>query len=281
MAKIYTINHLEYIGKLSDISLFLDFAAGSMQDADVKARALGKWMSGIDDFFMDDRFFKQSVTQEQRQEFIAKRVQAIRDSYLKKFDDGGRIVLNMGLVMSCTILELFFEHVFFTLLDANPKTLLSLSEEKTITLQQLVQASTLNDAIQSIKEKSVDQIIRKGTKTILDKLDFIGIKTAAIFSWEHFKEDVKVRFQSWDENKLIDIFNERHAIVHDNSYSINNMDEYLLRKEFFDKIISSLSLLIWKKFYTYGVILDSHQKIREALQAEGKDPSNYPPPPEF
>ena len=92
-------------------------------------------------------------------------------------------------------------------------------------------------------------------------------------------EEVQVRFAGWDGKKLNSIFEERHSVVHNNTIPLRSIEELLLRKDFFTKIILNISMLAWHKFYKYGVILDSHDKIRTAIKASGGDPTTYPPPP--
>jgi len=132
--------------------------------------------------------------------------------------------------------------------------------------------------LRNFKNKYIEHITRQGTKEILNAFNLIGIKTDSLFSWSNFTDEIQKQFASWDEKILIKIFNERHSIVHDNLYPINNVQELFIRKDFFKNIILNLSVETWHKFYKYSVILDSHEHIRNAIKASGGNPDSYPPP---
>jgi len=275
----HVVKTFEYIGKFSDICLFLDYSLNAMEYPDVKRRSLQKWMNGIPDLVRNERFINKNLPKEQLEKFALKAEEQIKESYLNKFNNSNKIILNMSLVMICTVMEMFFEHIFLTIMNANPQTLLTLTKDRNITLEQLLKFNDYDKVLDHFKEKYVEHITRQGTKEILNAFDSVGIKTNSIFSWSNCTDEVQKQFASWNDKKLIDIFNERHSIVHDNHYPINNIQEFILRKDFFTIIIGNLSIEIWHKFYKYGVILDSHEIMRNAIKAEGGDPNSYPPPP--
>ena len=277
--KTHVVKTFEYIGKFSDICLFLDYSLNAMVYPDVKKGALQKWMNGIPSLVRDERFINKALPKEQLEKFALKFEEQIKESYLKKFNDCNKIILNMSLVMICTAMEMFLEHIFLTIMNANPQTLLTLSKDRNITLEQLLKFNDYDKVLDHFKEKYIEHITRQGTKEILNAFDSVGIKTNSLFSWSDFTDEVQKQFASWNDKTLIDIFNERHSIVHDNLYPINDIQEFVLRKDFFTKIILNLSVETWHKFYKYGVILDSHELIRNAVKAEGGDPNSYPPPP--
>lgn len=277
--KTHVVKTFEYIGKFSDICLFLDYSLNAMEYPDVKRRSLQKWMNGIPDLVRNERFINKDLPKEQLEKFALKAEEQIKESYLKKFNDCNKIILNMSLVMICTVMEMFFEHIFLIIMNANPQTLLTLSKDRNITLEQVLKFNDYDKILDHFKEKYVEYITRQGTKEILNAFDSVGIKTNSIFSWSNCTDEVQKQFASWNDKKLIDIFNERHSIVHDNHYPINNVQEFILRNDFFKIIIGKLSIEIRYKFYKYGVILDSDEIMRNAIKASGGDPDSYSPLP--
>ncbi len=278
--KTRVIETILFMGKLSDVYVFLDYALNAMDEPVVKKKSLTKWMGGIADLVRDARFVKKGVLSEKEFEaFALQAEEAIKDSYVKKFNDSKKTVLNLSLVMMCTVMELFFEHVFDVIFKANSQTLLSLSKDKNITVEQFLKHTNYDDVLNEFVQKSTDHIIRQGTKEILKAFDNIGIKTDKVFSWSDFTEEVQLQFADWNDEKLSEIFNERHSIVHDNAMPFQSFEELLMRQEFFTKIILNISIQAWHKFYKYGVILDAHDKIRMSIRASGGDPTSYPPPP--
>lgn len=278
----HVIETFLYTGKLSDVYLFLDYALNAMEEPTVRQKALLKWMNGVPDLVRDERFVNKTALSEKDFETFAQQVEeSFKESYLKKFNESKITVLNLSLVMMCTVLELFFEHVLSLILRANPKTLLTLSKDKNISVEQFLKKTTYDDVLNEFIEKTTDHIIRQGTIDTLKAFDSIGIKTSNVFSWANFTEEVQLGFAGWDEKKLNDIFHERHSIVHDNAIPLHSVDDLLLRKDFFTKIILNVSIQAWHKFYKYGIILDAHEQMRMAIKASGGDPTSYPPPPKI
>ena len=278
--KTHIVETFAFIGKLSDIYLFLDYALNAMDDPMVHSKALSKWMKGVPEMVRDVTLVnKAALSAKDYEAFILRSEEGMRESYIRKFNESKKTVLNLSLVMMCTVLELFFEHVFAVIFKANSQTLLCLSKDKNITVEQFLKHTTYDDILNEFIQKSTDHIIRQGTKEILKAFDNIGIKTNKVFSWSNFTEEVQLQFADWNNEKLFEIFNERHSIVHDNAMPLQSVEELLKRQEFFTKIILNISIQTWHKFYKYGVILDCHELVRTQIKASGGDPTSYPPPP--
>jgi len=114
----HVIKILEYTGKLSDIYQFLDYSLTAIEDPMIKDRSLKKWMEGVPSLARDERFFNVDLLGDQLEQFASMVEGQFRDSFLKKFADSSKIILNLSLVMMCTIMELYFEHVLKTIMDA-------------------------------------------------------------------------------------------------------------------------------------------------------------------
>ena len=278
--KTHVIETSTFLGKLFDVYLFLDYALNAMDEPTAHSKALSKWMKGVPEMVRDvELVSKAAFSAKDYEAFVSRAEEGMRESYIRKFKESKKTVLNLSLVMMCTVLELFFEHVFEVIFKANFQTLLSLSKDKNITVEQFLKHTTYDDVLNEFIQKSTDHIIRQGTKEILKAFDNIGIKTNNIFSWTDFTKEVQLQFADWTDVKLYDIFQERHSIVHDNTMPLQSVEELLLRQDFFTKIMLNISIQAWHKFYKYGVILDVHDQIRKQIKASGGDPASYPPPP--
>jgi len=278
--KTHVIETFSFTGKLLDVYLFLDYALNAIEDPLVQKKALSKWMKGVPEMVRDEKLIKKGTFSEKEfEEFVLRAEQGMKESYIKKFNESKKVVLNLSLVMMCTVMELFFEHVFNVICKANSRTLLCLSKDKNITLEQFLTYATYDDILSEFIQKTTDRIIRDGTKEVLKTFNNIGIKTPEIFSWDMFTEDVQIHFADWKDAKLFEIFQERHSIVHDNAMPLQSLEDLITRQNFFTRIILNISFLTWHKFYKYGIILDYHELIRRSIEAKGGDPSSYPPPP--
>jgi hypothetical protein len=278
--KTHVIETFTFIGKLSDVYLFLDYALNAMNEPIVHSKALSKWMKGVPEMARDMPLVnKESLSAKDYETFVSQFEEMMKQSYIRKFNESKRTVLNLSLVMMCTILELFFEHVFDVIFNANSQTLLSLSKDKNITVEQFLKHTTYDDVLNEFIHKSTDHIIMQGTKEILKVFDNIGIKTNKVFSWSNFTKEVQLQFADWTDAKLYDIFQERHSIVHDHATPLQSVQELFLRQNFFTNIMINISTQAWHKFYKYSVILDVHEDVRKQIKASGGDPASYPPPP--
>ena len=121
--KTHVIKTFEYIGKLSDIYIYFSITPLMLWNIQLyKKRALKKWMNGIPDLVRNERFINKDLPKEQLEKFALKAEEQIKESYLNKFNNSNKIILNMSLVMVCTVMEMFFEHIFLTIMNANPQT---------------------------------------------------------------------------------------------------------------------------------------------------------------
>jgi hypothetical protein len=112
---------------------------------------------------------------------------------------------------------------------------------------------------------------------MLEEFNKIGIKSNEVFAWKITSPEAKRRLSAFDSGTLIDIFDKRHSIVHNNVYPVESVEEMLSIKDFFTQIIANLAHETMVVFYKYGILLDSHEQIRQAIKAEGGDPESYPP----
>jgi hypothetical protein len=149
------------MGKLSDVYLFLDYTLNAMEEPIVKQKALQKWIDGTLALVRDQRFIRKAAVPEKEFEAaVLQAEEAVKESYVRKFNDSRKTILNLSLVMMCTVMELFFEHVFAVIFKANSQALLSLSKEKNITLEQLLKHATYDDVLNGFIRKTIDTTIR-------------------------------------------------------------------------------------------------------------------------
>lgn len=270
---VQVIGVLDYSNRFSDVVLFVDFSLNAYADAGVRERELAKWMAGVPELVRTEAFYKKKPPKEVFRRFEQEMEQRFRD----KFAKANEIVLNLGLVFLCTVFENFLEHVLKVVFYCNPKTLLGISKEKSLTLERALELRSYDEVLQEFKDKYLYHFNRQGMEEKLKAFYSIGFKKEKLFSWEIFTEEIKTRYSAYDDMTLIDIFNKRHSIVHNNQYPVVNIDEFLLMKDFLVKLVFNFGMMASKKYYKYGALLDAHAMMRDAIKAEGGDPETYPP----
>lgn len=172
----------------------------------------------------------------------------MREENLKTVQDYKPLLLNQNLVMLCTIMEMFFIHILDIILKIEPRTIISLAEEKNIDLKQIIKLKNYNAILDNFRNKILDNFSRQGMSIKFKNYKKIGIEISKVFDYSDYTEEVQRKFNNFDLNKLIEIFDKRHDIVHKNCRSIKNIEELTLIKEFFEKIILNFSIIVKSKF---------------------------------
>lgn len=252
----YTLQTFAYLNKLSDVTLFLIYSRNCFENPFIKEEELKKLMDGVPELVRTEGLYKEDLSAEQIEELATEYEKRMADSFREKLNKSKKVVYNLGLVMLCTIVEMFLDHLLETIFDANPKTLLIISKEKNIALERFLRFETYEEVLQDFKNKYLNHFNRQGIEVKLQDLQKLGIKMEKIFSWVKFDESVQKSLAGSDQNTLIAVFNKRHSIVHNNLYPIAYLDEVLIMKDFFEKIIVNFSIATFQKFKKHGVILD-------------------------
>jgi hypothetical protein len=166
------------------------------------------------------------------------------------------LLLNLGLVMLCTQLELFINHLVDVVLAVEPRRLMDLASDKQMTAKEIVELGEYDRILQRLRDKVIDEIDREGTrgkfvKQLGERLGLIGadqIKIAPTF--EGLRPGV---FKEWDLERLVAVFEQRHGIVHRGELSVSDLDYLEKVGLFFGAIQTVLTINAVRK---YNVKLD-------------------------
>ena len=185
--QLHVIKCFEYVGKLGDVSVFIDHSLSGLQHKVVRDEALRRWMNGVPELVRNKKLYVKEPLEEVFQRFEKQ----MEDSFLKKLDSSGVIILNMSLVTLCTIVEIFFDHMLKAIFHANPKTLLGISPYKDITLEHFLDFKDYGEVLEDFKERFLEHFNRQGIEKKLEFLNKIGLKKEQLFSWKMFNEETQ------------------------------------------------------------------------------------------
>lgn len=259
--KTHIVRTFEYLKRASDTFLLVDYIEKASENESLQKQVLNKWMSGVSEMVRDKGLYVENLAADKIEEAAQHLEKEMAQGYKEQFDKLKITVLNMNLVMLCTVLEIFFEHVLKTIFDANPKILLK-KGEKNINLKRFLELGSYEEVLNTFKEKLIDETIRGGTKEILNFFELIGINKKDLFLWEgDYGDDGCVQLQKWDDENLIFIFNKRHEIVHEAKSALIEVQELVLIKVFFDRVMINLSRCALKKFSQYNLRLDLQSMV--------------------
>jgi hypothetical protein len=261
---MYVIKCFEFVSKLGDVSLFIDHSLSGIEHKEVREEPLRRWMDGVPELVRDERLYEKKVPEEIARKFEKQ----MEESFSKKFDKSGLIALNMSLVMLCTIVEVFLDQMLRTIFDANPRTLLTISPYKNITFEQLLSFKDYAEVIEDFKRKFLEHFNRQEIDEKLDTLYKLGLKKEQLFSWAMLDPEAQRRFAGLDDKHLVDIYEKRHAIVHNDVFSINTIDDLLKIKDFLTKVVFNFSFEAANKFKTYGIVTDIQVMAQGMMKTE-------------
>lgn len=254
------IKMLNFLERLNDTYLCLHNTLLVINDPNVKSKLLGRMVAG-NDALVEDMLRKQGFHENPEAFKIANDffTKGMEELNRKKIDNYTPILLNQNLVMLCTVLEIFFIHILEVIIESSPKTLIGLSKEKSISLESVIELKNYDAVIRDFKDKTFDHFSRHSTKEQFEIYKKIGIDIATVFDYSTFTPAAQKEMIGNDLEKLIQIFETRHSIVHDNTFPVQREEELYKILDFFSKIVINLSSTVMKK---YKIPLEAHEFMK-------------------
>jgi len=262
------IRYEEHSTRLFEIEMAIKFSLSAME---TKADSL-KGDPKIDAAFaqMGSGFEKilESVRMDDKDRASARKA---HKSDLNKFKDvalGGfharELLLNIGLVMLCTQLEVFINHLLDVVLAAEPRKILDLAPDKELSAKEVLDLGNYDAVMQRVRDKIVDEVDRAGTRDKFSKhlgQRFKLIDTSQIRIVPPQGVDPS-QFKDWNIDRLDQVFGERHRIVHRGELLIQDSNYLSLVSLFFKAIQTTLTI---NAVRGYPVVLDSRTSAAMAL----------------
>lgn len=187
----------------------------------------------------------EKITEEQLEEMQS----AVEDATTKRVEDYLSTLRNLSVVLLCSSLEITLNEVVNVVLQKEPRILMGVASEKSLTLKEIVEAGDYEGVLSQVREKQVE---RFSWKEIGEKMGFLekhlGVKTDAILDWGGFKDEIQKLLKDCDLLELKRIFEKRHSIVHDGKRPFEDDSEIEQILEFFQKLTWNLCISLSEKF---------------------------------
>ena len=149
------------------------------------------------------------------------------------------LLLNLGLVLFYTQLEIFVNDLLDAVLRAEPRKFMDLFAKKNLTAKEAVEAGDYERVMELLRGKIIDEIDRQGTRGKFVKL--LGEKFGLIE-----ESEINLTFPGqagpackWNIDKLVEIFDQRHRVVHRSELTVTDED-YLRRIQVFFSAIEAV-----------------------------------------
>lgn len=232
--KIPTIREFTYLFRLTDTLIFVNDLLDVHEAA--KKQMVGRKMRGLPEIILP--YVKPGLPKEAI-DFIMK---AMELQFEKKVTQYEPWLLNQGLVMLCTTLDVFLEHVLDVIFRGKVELLYHHEESRRLQLKNIVALGSAEAVVADVRRKEVR---RFGHQDINKRLQYLesrcGIPVAKVFDWSASTAEAREQFSDWDLRKLNGIYEDRHAVVHSDKLPLTKRSELEQIKEFFDKIVLNAS----------------------------------------
>lgn len=190
-----------------------------------------------------------NINKEQLSEDKQKKLDNIIAGQIAQVEEYSLIILNQSHQILCSLFETFLIRMLATIFDAKVETIMNLAEQKEIKLEEIIKLGDYEKILAYFKEKILNRFSGASTKDQFEKyFEKLGFDIQRFFNMSHFNPEVQKRFKGWDLDKLISIFSERHAIVHEGEHPLNSLNDLFNRHDFFSKLMTNISIEIYNKF---------------------------------
>jgi hypothetical protein len=158
-------------------------------------------------------------------------------------------IINQSLQIDCSLFENFLIESLEIIFDTKKETIINVSEQKIIKLEEMVKLGDYDKIVAYFKDKILITFSRASTRDQFEKyLGGLGLKEQNFFDMSRYKTEVQEAYKGWDLEKLISIFDERHNIVHNGALPLRSLKDLYVRHEFFNKLVLNISIEIYNKF---------------------------------
>jgi hypothetical protein len=271
----------DHSSRLSQLDLAIRFTLGALRKHEKALAQSSEVASALEKIKEGSYMLAQSLT---RDRLSREEVDAAAELELERFKKSFLsaapavdLVLNLGLVMLCTQLELFVNHLLDVVLAAEPRRLLDLASDKEMKAREIVELGNYDEVLQRLRDKVIEEIDREGTREKFEKhlgKRFGLIQPSQIRIAPAFPGLPLDAFKEWDLERLVDVFERRHRIVHRGEFSVLDYEELGKVQLFFMAIQTVLAINAASK---YSIRFDKPISAAMAL-SYGKWLCGFPEP---
>lgn len=242
------IKTLDFLRNLGDTLMFVHDMVSIATRGELREEILKQRMVIAKEVVSNPKFYMPDVTKRQLSKNIKYFTEKMKELNRAQIDSYHLPLLNQGLVMICTIFEIFLNHVLLVVMINKPETLIGISSEKNLSVEKIVELKTYDKIMEGLRMKVIEHFSRQGIKEKIKVFKNMGIDDKKIFDFSRLAVEIRERLSGYNLEKLDEIFQKRHDIVHKNILPVQNFGELEEVKEFFEKIILNLSIIVSSKF---------------------------------
>ena len=202
---------------------------------------------------------------------LQQKIKEIAKGQERKIEEYPLVVINQSWVILWSIFESYLISSLEAILDTKPEVIIALSEQKAVTLEEIIRLKDYDSVLANFKNKIIRGFFWASIRDRFNRyFKPLGFNISEFFDMSHYIEKVQTTYTGWGLDKLSELYDERNSIVHKEGMPLKSLPDLHYRKEFFVKISINITRKISEKF---GITND----LSPLLGIEGLTPRGAAP----
>jgi hypothetical protein len=248
---------------LGNIGLLVRFTTGAIQEFERSLPKRDTYIVARDKVVEGFQNILQSLVDPPR--FDADQIRAGVDRALIVAEPSQRLLYSLSLVMICTEVEIFIQHLIDVILTSEPRQLKGRWSEKQVSAGELVDLGDYRAVMKHVREKVSKDVVDSSARDMFMK--YLG-KQFGLFRDEEFvfrRLNEGKTPENWGIAEIEALWNTRHLIVHEGQLPVDRGQ--------FD--VASGRCLLLEAFLSfrarekYGMAVDSPQNLDQIAKLFG------------
>ena len=197
-----------------------------------------KWMA-------KDEVWKVKPSSEELKQGFAKIQEQIEIKKKREVDEFFITFFNHSLVMMCAVFDIFLIDCVQVISHEKPQILLALGSDADMSLKDFIEAKNYDDFFDSVQSKILKRFEFGGIEDKLKLLMKLGLSSEQMFV---FNDEQSTRYPN-PEMRLVQIYTDRHSIVHYDRMILSDHQELEPVSDFLSFLVLHLGGFLFKEHF--------------------------------
>lgn len=159
-----------------------------------------------------------------------------------------QILINQQIVLMCSVVEIYFNHILDTILQKEPRTILTIAPDQEIPLEFLLDSGNYETILESVRQKQIHKFGYASIEEKFGKFRALGIDSRLVFDASTINTEAQQRIGDFSLERLKEIFERRNKIIHKGASPFSEAEEVAPLVEFFQHLMFQLAIQTSKKY---------------------------------
>jgi hypothetical protein len=223
------LNFTIHNGRLATIARFAHFTTSAIREFEGALPKRESYIAAREKIV--DSFKRILSCFEDPPELDVEKLSSQIDSAVIISEPSKELVYNLSLVMLCTEVEIFLEHLIDVILMKDPRRLKDIASQKQLTAAELVDLKDYDNVMREVRRKAIKEIINSNTRDVFVKHlgNRIGLFEEKELVWKNAR-------RKWGLSEIEAAWKARHEIVHEGRLPCT--------KEYFQQVLGGFLWLV-------------------------------------